>query len=107
MSWFRKVEGDVATVVAGIEKEAERLYEGVAEKVRETELDLVKHIEALFALAAQEGKKLELKIASAGHFNADGTGSATLQINSQAVDIPAVGQPPAPDTPTAAPEGNA
>jgi hypothetical protein len=86
MSWSRRIEGDVEAVIAKIEKEAEFLFAAAAEKVRAFEADLVKGLKASFGVVG--GKKLSVKVVSDGHFDADGTGIASIQITSTAIDAP-------------------
>jgi hypothetical protein len=83
----------VEAVIAKIEKEAKFLFAVGAEKIRAFEADLVKALKASFGVVG--GWKLSVKVVSDGHFDADGTGIASIQITSTAVAIPV----PVPDAP--------
>lgn len=109
MSFVTKFEGEVREVVGKIEAEAEKIVEPVAKRVHTAMSVLVKDIEAAFGKTMKEGKQLVVKIDSAGHFDPDGIGSATVIVTSKAVPADAstpvvdrVANPPS-ETPPSAP----
>jgi hypothetical protein len=85
MSFVTKVEGEVKAVVEHLEKQAETIAESVGKRIKTAESVIVKDIEAAFKKTMAEGKKLIVKIDSAGHFDPDGIGSATVIVTSKAV----------------------
>lgn len=92
MSWLRKIEGDAESVIQKIEVEVQHVAGVAAEHVRAFESELVKRLKEAFG--ALEGKNLSVSVNSAGHFNDDGTGSATISITSAADAVPSVGTAP-------------
>ena len=109
MSFVTKVEGEVKAVVEHLEKQAETIAESVSKRIKTAESVIVKDIEAAFKKTMAEGKMLIVKIDSAGHFDPDGIGSATVFVTSKAVPADAstpvvdrVANPPS-ETPPSAP----
>jgi hypothetical protein len=109
MSFVTKVEGEVKAVVEHLEKQAETIAESVGKSIKTAESVIVKDIEAAFKKTMAEGKMLIVKIDSAGHFDPDGIGSATVIVTSKAVPADAstpvvdrVANPPS-ETPPSAP----
>jgi hypothetical protein len=99
MSFVTKVEGEVKAVVEHLEKQAETIAESVGKRIKTAESVIVKEIEAAFGKTMKEGKQLVVKIDSAGHFDPDGIGSATVIVTSKAINVGIPGGTP--ETPPA------
>jgi hypothetical protein len=104
MSFVTKVEGEVKAVVEHLEKQAETIAESVGKSIKTAESVIVKDIEAAFKKTMAEGKMLIVKIDSAGHFDPDGIGSATVIVTSKAVPVPVAPEVAKEAGPTSPPE---
>lgn len=93
MSWSRNLIGDAEHVGKVIEQAVEHEYGAINKKVATLEAEAAKELAKGFKAAGNDLVKFGLHIESQGHFNDDGTGTATIKITSAVVPIPAPDAP--------------